>query len=84
MIEVRYFAGVREALGRDREHLPLPDGVSDVDGLIRALVEVRGEAWREALCQDNLLVAVNQTMVKGSQVLRDGDEVAFFPPVSGG
>jgi sulfur-carrier protein len=44
----------------------------------------RGAAWRDVLAQDNMIRAVNQVVVPGNCTLRDGDEVAFFPPVTGG
>ena len=83
MIKVLYFARLRETLGKAGEELDLPQG-STVAGLM-ALLAARGEAWSQAFdgCQP-LRAAVNQNLVKNSVTIKDGDEVAFFPPVTGG
>ncbi|MGB1686261.1 MAG: MoaD/ThiS family protein [Pseudomonadales bacterium] len=44
----------------------------------------KGENWREALTAENVRVAVNQELVKGNPRVKPGDEIAFFPPVTGG
>ena len=83
MITLRYFASLREALGTGQEHIELPDGISDLDGLTRWLQQ-RDETWRQALANHRLHVAVNQEVVSTNTALRDGDEIAWFPPVTGG
>ncbi len=80
MLNVLFFASVRERLGVERVAHPT---VSDVDALIAAL-ENRGEGWGEVLSASNIIVAVNQAVVTRAHALHDGDEVAFFPPVTGG
>lgn len=81
MITVLFFAQVRELVGVERLTL---DGVYDnVDALRRALC-ARGDRWSRALEPGNLLAAVNQTLAPPEQPLAAGDEVAFFPPVTGG
>jgi molybdopterin synthase sulfur carrier subunit len=84
MIDILYFARIRESLGLDRERFELPASSISVADLITLLSDTRGTAWQLALGQANLLVSVNQALVKSDHELRDGDEVAFFPPVSGG
>jgi molybdopterin synthase sulfur carrier subunit len=84
MIEILYFARVRENLGLDREQLELPRQSMKVSELIDHLSSNRDAIWGEILGQDNLLVSVNQVMVQPDHELRDLDEIAFFPPVSGG
>lgn len=79
-----YFASIREELGLEREQLPWDDSLEDVAALIRWLSRTRGERWDDVLHQENLLIAVNQSMVKPPHPLKSGDEVAFFPPVHGG
>jgi molybdopterin synthase sulfur carrier subunit len=54
-----------------------------VTGLREKLIELH-PAWLEFLASDKLLFSVNQTLVKASHAIQDGDEVAFFPPVTGG
>lgn len=84
MIEVLYFARIREDLEVEREQLQWTGAIADVAALIEHLCSERGATWSATLYQDNLLVSVNQAMVKMDHELADGDEVAFFPPVTGG
>ncbi|OFZ90678.1 MAG: molybdopterin converting factor subunit 1 [Betaproteobacteria bacterium RBG_16_66_20] len=83
-VRVLYFASVREKLGRDAEELELPADVSTIAGL-RTHLRARGGAWAEALAESRLLrTAVNQDMAPPAAAIKPGDEVAFFPPVTGG
>ncbi|MFG1174952.1 molybdopterin synthase sulfur carrier subunit [Erwiniaceae bacterium CAU 1747] len=81
MLNILFFAQVRELIGTDR--LELPADYADVESLRAALAE-RGGRWTLALEPGKLLAAVNQTLVSPQHPLRAGDEVAFFPPVTGG
>lgn len=84
MITVLYFARLRESLGRSSETIALPSDVRDLEGL-RALLVARGGAWEKELAPSKpVRAAVNQAMAVGDVPLSDGDEVAFFPPVTGG
>lgn len=84
MVTVLYFARLRETLGRAREDLELPADVRDVTGVQRLLAG-RGGAWAEAFgAGRNVRAAVNQTMARGDEPVVSGDEIAFFPPVTGG
>ena len=83
-VRVLYFASIREALGRDAEDLELPAGVATIAAL-RNHLRTRGGAWSDALAEGKLLrAAVNQDMAQPSAAIKAGDEVAFFPPVTGG
>ena len=83
-VDVLYFAGLREAVGAARESVELPAGVTTA-GALRAHLRARGGAWAEALAESRTLrVAVDQAMAAPDAPLRDGAEVAFFPPVTGG
>lgn len=83
-VRVLYFASLREALGVDREQLDLPAGVATA-GALRAWLRTRGAPWDAALADGRTLrVAVDQAMAGPATALRDGAEVAFFPPVTGG
>ena len=83
-VKVLYFASVREKLGKDAEDLDLPAGVATVAGL-RLHLRARGGAWAEAMAEGKLLrAALNQDMVQPAAAIKAGDEVAFFPPVTGG
>ncbi len=84
MITVLYFARLREGLGTGAEEIALPHTVQDLDGL-RALLIARGGAWAEELAPEKAIrAAVNQSVASGDTRVADGDEVAFFPPVTGG
>ena len=81
-VRVRYFASLREALGAG-EDVDVADG-SDVDALRRGLV-ARGGRHAEALAAGRAVrCALDRVMSDGAAPLRDGAEVAFFPPVTGG
>ena len=83
MITLRYFAGLRETLGVGDEQLDLPNSIHDLSGLTRWLQD-RDDTWKQALADKRLHVAVNQQIVHANSTIRDGDEVAWFPPVTGG
>jgi molybdopterin synthase sulfur carrier subunit len=84
MITVLYFARLREALGRSSERIALPASVRNVEG-VRALLMARGGEWEQELAPSRpVRAAVNQAMAQGDTQVADGDEVAFFPPVTGG
>jgi len=82
-VKVLFFAGLREALGTGSEALALPAGIATV-GALRDHLAARGQAWAALASMKNLRVAVNQRMVGLDAALKAGDEVAFFPPVTGG
>ena len=82
-VKVLFFAGLREALGTGSESLDLPGGIATV-GALRDLLAARGEPWSALATTKNLRVALNQQMVGLDAPLKAGDEVAFFPPVTGG
>jgi molybdopterin synthase sulfur carrier subunit len=84
MITILYFARLREALGMASEQIALPAGVGDLESL-RELLRGRGGAWAEELADGRpVRAAVNQDMAFGNTRIADGDEIAFFPPVTGG
>ncbi len=83
-IELRFFASVREALGLASERIELPADVATV-GAVRAHLIARGGAWATALGHERALrMAFNHVMCGPETEVRDGGEVAFFPPVTGG
>ncbi len=75
-IKVRYFASLKESIGRSEDNL-------EFSGLVTV-----GDVWRSAnpnkVLPDNILAAVNMDYVELNSAVKDGDEVAFFPPVTGG
>jgi molybdopterin synthase sulfur carrier subunit len=82
-LKILFFAGLREALGVGSESLAWSDDVATV-GALRDNLAARGEPWSALATTKNLRVAVNQQMVGFDAPLSAGDEVAFFPPVTGG
>lgn len=83
-LHLRYFAGLREALGLSSEHVALPGASGSVQDVLAALRQ-RGGSWAEALADGAAFrVAVDQRMGTLSSPVGDGAEVAFFPPVTGG
>jgi sulfur-carrier protein len=83
-IKVLYFASLREKLGTDAEEIELPPGVATVAAL-RNHLRSRGGNYEHAFAEKALLrSAVNQDMVQPAALVKAGDEVAFFPPVTGG
>jgi molybdopterin synthase sulfur carrier subunit len=83
-LKLVFFAKLREDLGTSVEELALPAEVTTVAGL-RAHLLARGGAWATTLAQGRALrVAVNREMAEPTTPVHPGDEVAFFPPVTGG
>ena len=84
MVTLLYFAGLRESVGVSREQVSLPSGNSTVSMLVDELRSREGR-WTEAFAPGRQWrVAVNQQMASLATPIRPGDEVAFFPPVTGG
>lgn len=83
-VRILYFAGLKEALGRASEDYELPREIASVAALCEQL-RGRGAAWDKALGADRAVrVAVNQEMAGPQSRIAAGDEIAFFPPVTGG
>ncbi|MCK9283995.1 MAG: molybdopterin converting factor subunit 1 [Rhodocyclaceae bacterium] len=82
-VKVLYFAGLRETLGLASESVALATATATVGGLRDQLV-ARGAEWQPLAATRNLRAAVNQAMCSFDAPVADGDEVAFFPPVTGG
>lgn len=84
MITLLYFARLREVLGVSTEQIDLPAEVRNVASLT-AMLRTRGGEWESELAAGRAFrVAVNQDMADGASVIKDGDEIAIFPPVTGG
>jgi molybdopterin synthase sulfur carrier subunit len=83
MITVLFFAKYREQLGTSHMTLDLASATT-VSALKKRLVEQGGDDWAAVLFADNTLCAVNQTVASPAKLIADGDEVAFYPPVTGG
>jgi molybdopterin synthase sulfur carrier subunit len=79
-VQVRYFAAIREAAGRDIETLQVPAGTTVAQ--IRSLLIERYPALSSLL--PRCAIAVNRSYAGGEAEVNDGDELAFIPPVGGG
>ena len=75
-VTIRFFASLKERLGVEHR---------EIDA---AAVNTVSDAWRAVVADeelpDNVLIALNLEYVSADRVVKDGDEVAFFPPVTGG
>jgi len=74
-ITVKYFASLREQMGKAEELLTLNKSTP----IAEVWKSVSGES-----SSDNILMAINMEYVKSDAIVKEGDEVAFFPPVTGG
>lgn len=84
MLKVCYFAKVREGVGIDEELLVMSEVINDTDRLLDYM-RSRGKPWNQVFSQGNkILLAVNHELSNTCRGLEDGDEVGFFPPVTGG
>jgi molybdopterin synthase sulfur carrier subunit len=75
-IQVKYFASLRDRLGRAEDRLPATGTVT--------VAEVWSRLWPDTPLPPNTLSAVNMEYTDPDHPVEDGDEVAFFPPVTGG
>ena len=83
MLKLKFFASLREALGSADESLALSADIATL-GDLRVHLAARGGEWSRLTASRSLRCAVNQEMARDEVRLADGDEVAFFPPVTGG
>ena len=84
MIRVCFFASIRERLGIAAVELPFDVALRDVASLVRALDSGVVAGAANVLLADNTLVALNRSIAGPGSLVADGDEVAFYPPVTGG
>ncbi|WP_246611840.1 molybdopterin converting factor subunit 1 [Agarivorans aestuarii] len=81
IIKVLFFARLKEQLGENTMSVELP---ADSDtNVLKQLLLAKGEQWK-VLNDEAILMALNQQHLSQTAMLSDGDEVAFFPPVTGG
>lgn len=82
-IQILFFASLRETLNCAAEKIEPPTDVRTLGDLRHHLAR-RGEPWSVLLTTKNLRAAINQSMTGMDAPVKDGDEIAFFPPVTGG
>ena len=76
-VSVKYFASLRELMGESSVFIDI-DKKSSIDDVWQHVTK------NKKIELDNVMATVNMEYVKSSYVIRDGDEIAFFPPVTGG
>ena len=83
-VTLKYFAWVRERIGRAEERVVLPDSVMTVHDAIIWLKQ-RGEGYAAAFAREDIIrAAINQTHASHDHSLQGAREIAFFPPITGG
>lgn len=75
-VQVRFFAALRERVGIPALEVSVPEGAT--------VAQVWSSAAQEIPIEDNILAAINMQYVRFDSAVHEGDEVAFFPPVTGG
>ena len=78
-VRVRYYASFRDMTGKAEELLEVPEGVT-----VRGIRDHIRSLYEKIARKDEVLVAVNGSFTPLDRVIMEGDDVAFFPPVSGG
>jgi molybdopterin synthase sulfur carrier subunit len=84
MLRLRFFASIRERLGRAELTVPFDPGAARVDALVARLDAVELPGCAVVLLADNTVFARNRTVCGRDTLLSEGDELAFYPPVTGG
>lgn len=82
-MKILFFASYKEQLDCAEEHWP-ELGKHQTVADVLATLSARGEPWASVLGNSNMLIAINQEMADASSTIKAGDELAFFPPVTGG
>lgn len=84
MIQLRFFASLRESAGEESREVVLPREVTTVSALCDWLAGEQPELARAFAATPQYRVAINEELAQRDSVIRDGDVVALFPPVTGG
>ncbi len=83
-VTILYFARIKEVVNYSSEQVSLPDGVETIIAL-KSWLSGRGEVWKKLFDGSSVVrAAINHELVDELATLDEGDEVAFFPPVTGG
>ncbi|WP_199610046.1 molybdopterin converting factor subunit 1 [Flocculibacter collagenilyticus] len=82
MINILFFGQLKERLQCGQLQFELTQSITVAQ--LKQQLQRRGEQWQLYLAEENVLCALNHTMVANSASVKTGDEVAFFPPVTGG
>ncbi len=82
MIKVIFFAALKEQLDSSELSLDIADGATMLE--VKQMLVAENPQWQPHLEEQSLLMAINHEMVSADTTIKSGDEVAFFPPVTGG
>lgn len=84
MIKVLYFARLKESLNYSTEEMALPSNIKTILQL-KSYLAARGDTWANIFSGKQVVrAAINHALVDDTEIIKAGDEVAFFPPVTGG
>ena len=84
-INILFFAGIREMFGFKEKNIKIEESINSPEKLVKFLIEKEQGSWIKLLSSKDLIrVAINQEISEWSSTLKDGDELAFFPPITGG
>ena len=84
MIKVLFFAKLREQLKVGQLDIECNESIQSVNDLLEVIFANEGELFKEKLSSSQIITAVNHEVVDRDSAVKAGDEVAFYPPVSGG
>ena len=84
-INILFFAGIREMFGFKEKNIKIEESINSPEKLVKFLIEKEQGSWIKLLSSKDLIrVAINQEISEWSSPLKDGDELAFIPPITGG
>ena len=84
MITVKYFAGLRERMSRGEDQLQISNDLLTVADVLAQLTLLDGQTLQQLSLAETMMLSVNHEMVDMDHVVKDGDEIGVFPPVTGG
>ena len=81
---IKYFSWIREHVGTSEEEITLPESVSTIDDLMSYLIDSNDKYKSAFLKRDLVKIAINKSHSSINTKIYNEDEIAFFPPVTGG
>jgi molybdopterin synthase sulfur carrier subunit len=86
MLKIVFFGQLKEVIKTESLEIELIQNGKPLNtvAVLRSVLQAKGDIWNEYLAYGKALVAVNQEMTNDDTALNDADEIAFFPPVTGG